>query len=299
MDYLLSTFSPLIVKFESNNFFVNVKWIYIPLSLSLFNVFVIYFVCILSSPSPQISNVVYLLSHRTQWQFSWQDHRISETGQSSSCTLELHGTSYKPFKPREMVQQILLLPTARPCSNVWVTLESLPPAVTHSLPVSKMCEWLVKIWPKLSGWEFGGTDLVYCYFFFFYCVPQFSEVHGINFRDSWKWSLNVTDRTQVSCFTTKLSPRVQSIKKVCPWHIHILWAPFFIPLTWAGQALGCLPHLQSSSIFCSHIGQPFWSHDHMTWRQQLIGQGCSYSWQLIGGQPQGSERAAGSWVNPW
>ena len=34
--------------------------------LSFFNVFVIYFVCILSSPSPQISNVVYLLSHRTQ-----------------------------------------------------------------------------------------------------------------------------------------------------------------------------------------------------------------------------------------
>ena len=156
------------------------------------------------------------------------------------------------------------------------------------------CENMAKVvWMRVWGNRFGLL------LFFFNCAPQFSEVHGINFRDSWKWSLNVTDRTQVSCFTTKLSPRVQSIKKVCPWHIHILWAHFFIPLTWAGQALGCLPHPQSSSIFCSHIGQPFWSHDHMTWRQQLIGQGCSYRWQLIGGQPQGSERAAGSWVNRW
>ena len=56
--------------------------------------------------------------------------------------------------------------TARPCSNVCVTWESLPSAVTRSLPVSKMCEWLVKIWPKLSGYEFVGDRFGLSLFFF-------------------------------------------------------------------------------------------------------------------------------------
>lgn len=42
----------------------------------------------------------------------------------------------------------------------------------------------MKIWPKLSGYEFVGDRFGLSLFFFFNCALQFSEVHEINFRDS-------------------------------------------------------------------------------------------------------------------
>lgn len=91
--------------------------------------------------------------------------------------------------------------------DVWVTCENMAKAV----------------WIWVWGDRFGLL------LFFFNCAPQFSEVQEINFQDSWKWSLNVTDRTQVSCFTTKPSPQSPIYQGSLSLADSYFLTPFFHP----------------------------------------------------------------------